>query len=220
MRVGPLDLFDTLASTDWRGRFDDFDETELRRLRLYDKLAHELGHSSFFSQPLTFSVKASPEERYRRLEHAGHDALRSMTMTFRQLWSNKEPARFEAIRALLRNRALPAHDRVEVVPLLDLLGSRLKQAAAGEMMKHVWKDDPFGTPIEVTYARQVIDDWLYAGPFHADEEKIERVERWSPETYEFTLAKAIRSVSYVFWELHIVVGGALRAVEQTRARAA
>jgi hypothetical protein len=50
-------------------------------LRLYERLASELGHASFFAQPEKLSVKVSPEESYERLEHAGTDALRSMTMT-------------------------------------------------------------------------------------------------------------------------------------------
>jgi hypothetical protein len=212
--VDPHDLFDRLLAIDWSQRFESFDEAELQQLRLYDKLAQDLGRSSFFAAPLTFSVKASPEESYQHLEHAGHDALRSMMMTFRQLWSAKEPARFDATRALLRRHALPARDGVDAVELLDEVGTRFKQATSEVMMKNVWKDDPVGEPINVIRARQVIDDWFYAGAFHTDEEKAGRVRRWSPKTYEFTLAKAIHDVAYVMWELQVVVGGVLSAAEQ------
>jgi hypothetical protein len=75
MPIGPLDFFETLASTAWDGRFGPLTAPQLQQLRRYHELAHELGRSSFFSQRLTFSVKASPEESYERLEHAGQDAL-------------------------------------------------------------------------------------------------------------------------------------------------
>jgi hypothetical protein len=103
---------------------------------------------------------------------------------------------------------------VDAVELLYEVGTRFKQATSEVMMKNVWKDDPVGEPINVIRARQVIDDWLYAGAFHTDEEKADRVRRWSPKTYEFTLAKAIHDVAYVMWELQIVVGGVLSAAEQ------
>lgn len=203
MLIGPLDFFDTLASTDWHGRFAPFTPPQLRQLRRYHELAHELGRSSFFSQRLTFSVKASPEESYQRLEHAGYDALRSMSMSFRQLWDAREPARFDAVRQLLRGNALPPRDGVDVRVLLEVLGCRFKAATRSEMMR-------LSEPKEVIRARQVIDDWLYSGPFHADEARVARVERWSSTAYEFTLAKAIHAIVGVIWELQIIVGGALR----------
>jgi hypothetical protein len=212
--VDPYDLFDRIVAVDWSHRFELFDEAELRRLRLYDKLAQDLGRSSFFAAPLSLSVKASPEGSYQHLEHAGYDALRSMMMTFRQLWITKEPARFDATRALLRSHALPAQDGVDAVEILDEIGTRFKLATSEVMMKDVWEDDPVGEPIDVIRACQVIDDWLYAGAFHTDEEKAERVGRWSPSTYEFTFAQAIHNVAYVMWELQVVAGSVLAAAEQ------
>lgn len=209
MQIGPLDLFDTLLATGWDRRFESFDDEQLWQLRRYNELAHELGACSFFSQPLTFSVKASAEESYQRLDHAGDDALRSMAMAFRQLWDNAESTRFEVIRDLLRSHARPARDGVDVVVLLDVLGSKYKGATRDVMMKQVWLGDPMGEPKEVTRSRQVIEDWLYSGPFHAKRDKIERVKRWSPTAYEFTLIKAIHSVVGVMWELQIVVMGAI-----------
>jgi hypothetical protein len=104
---------------------------------------------------------------------------------------------------------LPARDGVDVVVLLDVLGDRYKTAAREVMMKGVWGDDPIGEPKDVVRARQVIEDWLYSGPFHAKKDKIERVKRWSPTSYEFTLAKAIHAVVGVMWELQIIVMGPL-----------
>jgi hypothetical protein len=68
---------------------------------------------------------------------------------------------------------------------------------------------PGGKPKDVIRARQVIEDWLYSGPFHAKKDKIERVKRWSPTAYEFTVTKAIHAVVGVMWELQIIVMGAL-----------
>jgi len=130
-------------------------------------------------------------------------------MSFRQLWDAKEPARFGAIRDLLRGHALPARDGVDIALLLDVLGSRYKDATRAVMMKGVWDDDLMGEPREVIRAQQVIEDWLYSGQFHAKRDKVARIERWSRTTYEFTLAKAIHLVVGVMWELHIVVIGAL-----------
>ncbi len=209
MQIGPLDFFDTLVTTDWDQRFESFDDEQLWQLQRYNELAHELGTSSFFSQPLRFSFKASADESYQRLHHAGYDSLRSMTMSFRQLWDTKEPTRFEAIRDLLRSHASPARGGVDVVVLLDALGGRYKEATREVMMKGVWADDPVGEPKEVIRARQVIEDWLYSGPFHAKKDKIERVKRWSPTAYEFTLTKSIHAVVGVMWELQIIVIGAL-----------
>jgi hypothetical protein len=50
MTMGPKDLFDTLAETDWTARFESFNAAETRRLRLYDRMASDLGHASFFAQ--------------------------------------------------------------------------------------------------------------------------------------------------------------------------
>lgn len=209
MPIGPLDFFETLASTDWHERFAPLTAPQLQQLRRYHELAHELGRSSFFSQRLTFSVKASPEESYQRLEHAGYDALRSMAMSFRQLWDASEPARFDAVRQLLRDKALPTREGSYMRVLLDVLGSRFKAATRAEMMRIVWEDDPMGEPKEVIRARQVIDDWLYSGAFHADKARVARVQRWSTTSYEFTLAKALHAIVGVIWELQIVVGGVL-----------
>jgi hypothetical protein len=104
--------------------------------------------------------------------------------------------------------------------LLDVLGSRFKAATRAEMMRIVWEDDPMGEPKEVIRARQVIDDWLYSGAFHADKERIARVERWSATSYEFTLAKALHAIVGVIWELQIVVGGVLAPHEDGADRVA
>jgi hypothetical protein len=93
MTYGPKDLFDTLLELDWTGRFESFDADERGQLQLYDSLPSELGGRSFFAHPQVLSLKAGPDGGFQDLQHAGEDSLRSMTMTFRQLWMDNEPAR-------------------------------------------------------------------------------------------------------------------------------
>jgi hypothetical protein len=203
------DLFDTLAGTDWHGRFESFDAAETRRLRLYDALASELGQEKFFSKPQRLSVKASAEDSYQRFEHAGKEALRSMTMVFRQLWQDGEPARYETIRSLLRTHAKPTPRGTEAVALLDLLGSRFKRERRHVLMSHVWEDDPVGEPIRVFRAARVLDDWFNGVLFHPDEHKARSVRAWSPTAYEYSAVKSINRIAGVMWELHLVVMGVL-----------
>lgn len=203
MTYGPKDFFDTLAETNWSDQFESFSAEERERLRLYSSLAYDLGQEDFHQEPLELSVRASPEESYQRLEHAGRTQLRSMAMVFRQLWMQGEPARFNDMRNLLRRRAAPGAS--DVLTMLDLLGARYKAAAREVMMKNVWADDPMGEPISVVRAEQVIDDWLYSGPFHTDAEKVERVRAWSAVPYEYSLAKSILGVAAVMWEMDLIV---------------
>lgn len=220
MVIGPHDLFDTLVETDWSSRFESFTEDELRTLRLYDRLAHELGQRTFFQSPQRLSVKASDEESYERLEHAGEDSLRSMAMTFRQLWQQGEPANFESVRAILRRRVAPSAEGAEALALVDALGRSYKDARREVLMKHVWQDDPMGKPKEVFRTARVVDDWLNGFAFHSDADKAKRVESWSPTSYEWSLIKAINDLAGVMWEMHIVVMGALAAVQEEAAPAA
>ncbi len=207
MFIGPLDFFDTLARLDWSQRFEPFGKEDADLLARYDGLAAELGGRSFFAQPQRLSFKAAPDESYERVEHAGEDALRSMAMTFRRLWLKKEPARFEAVLRLLRDHTACTADGLEARRLLDIVGARFRIATRAELMKHVWDDDPFGEPIRVFRARQVIDDWFYAGPFHEDPERAKRVRAWSPAAYEWSFIKAVHEVAVVIWELQVVVSG-------------
>ena len=129
-----------------------------------------------------------------------------MAMSFRQLWASGEPSQFQTISGFLRRHALSTP--LDTFVLLDHIGERYRTARRLVMMKEVWADDPVGEPKHVIRAEQVIEDWLYSGPFHANKTKIERVKRWSTTSYGFCLAKAIRAMVGVMWELHIVVVGA------------
>jgi hypothetical protein len=209
MTIGPKDLFDTLVQTDWSGRFESFDIAETRRLRLYHRLASELGHASFFAKPQTLSLKVSPEESYELFEHAGEDALRSMTMIFRQLWQEGETTQYEAIRSLLRGHAKETERGVEAVALIDALGKRFKAERRQVLMKRVWEHDPVGEPIREVRAARVLDDWFNGALFHPDEEKAQSVRVWSATAYEFSAAKAVNRIAAIMWELDLIVGGVL-----------
>jgi hypothetical protein len=206
MAYGPLTLIDALVSMDVRSRFESFDDSERNLMVRYHEVCRALGSSTFFSNPVRLSVKAAPDESYERLDHAGRDPLRSMTMDFRQLWMKKEPVRFHAVLGLLRRRAVsaPLADNTEAI--LDLLGRRHRRERGVGLMKHVWADDPMGPPIREFTAEQVIDDWLNGGAFHFDADAADRVASWSPAAYEWSLVKAVRGIAGVCWELDILVG--------------
>jgi hypothetical protein len=202
------DLFDRLAAIDWGDRFDTFSADEQQVLALYHALAQELGQHDFFAEPQRLSVGADDDGSYERVEHAGPHVLRSMTMVFRQMWSKREPAQASKVLSVLRRHAVGP----STVSLLDEIGEHLRAAGRRELMKHVWIDDPMGTPKQVFRAAEVIDDWLYSGAFHTDLDKKAKVAGWSAASYEGSLIKGIADVAAVMWELDIVVGGVLEAV--------
>ncbi|PTL58604.1 hypothetical protein [Paraconexibacter algicola] len=207
MAHGPVTLFDALVSMEVGSRFESLGDSELDLLVRYHEVCCGLGSSTFFSQPIRFSVKAAPEESYERLDHAGRDPLRSMTMDFRQLWMKKEPARFHAILGLLRQRVASQTTLADSTKaILDLLGRRHRDERNVGLMRHVWADDPMGPPIREFTAEQVINDWLYGGAFHFDADAASRVAAWSPVAYEWSLVKAIKGIAVVCWELDVLVG--------------
>lgn len=207
MIYGPLALFDALAAMDVRPRFESFDDSDLDLLVRYHHVCGALGSSTFFSNPVRFSVKAAPDDSYERLDHAGRDPLRSMAMDFRQLWMKKEPARFHAILNVLRRGISPASPLADNTrAVLDYLGHRHRDERQTSLMKHVWHDDPMGPPIREFTAEQVIDDWLYGGAFHFEAGAARRVASWSPVAYEWSLVKAVTHIAGVCWELNLLVG--------------
>jgi hypothetical protein len=154
---------------DVEGRFESLTAPELLTLTRYHELCTAIGGSTFFSHPIRLAVKASPEESYERVDHAGEDPLRSMAMWFRQLWMAKETTRFQAVLTILRRSVDSTHpDAPQIEAILDHLGTRHRHARRASLMKHVYADDPMGAPIRDFRAEQVIDDWLYGGAFHFD----------------------------------------------------
>jgi hypothetical protein len=203
-------VWDFAGGIAWGDRFESFTPEELNTLEVFSSNAQELAERPFFSSPINFSFKASPEESYQRLAHAGDDAMRSVSMNFRQLWSKDEPRRFEKVHELVRTHAKPgAADGVDIAALLSSLMRRYQEAKAEVAMKHVWKDDPMGEPKETFTAELVIDTWLYGGAFHTDADKRAFVKSWIPSTYEFTFVKAMRRTAVLMWELDVLVRGAI-----------
>lgn len=201
MDIESLDIYAAVASDGWGARFDSLTPEELGSLRLYDRLCRELGESTFFSERATFKFGAEGEQ----LGHAGADALRSMSMSFRQLWMPKEPAQFHRVLGILRRRTKPHSGDLDTRAVLDELGRRYRSARREVMMKHVWADDPVGEPKDTFDAERVIEDWLNGGRFHSDADAEARVASWSPLAYEWSLIKALHGVAGVMWELHFVV---------------
>lgn len=203
-------VWDIPEDFQWGDRFESFSPDELRRLETYHELARDMGERPFFSSSVKMSFKASPEESYQHLEHAGDDALRSVSMTFRQMWSD-QPTRVEGVHQLLYDHAKRGSaDGVDVRALLSSIIRRYNAAKSEEMMKHVWEHDPFGEPKASFSAEYVIDQWFYSGTrFHWDDDKQAFVESWSREAIEFSYIKAMQNVAGVMWELDVMVAGAL-----------
>jgi hypothetical protein len=206
MIYGPLTLFDALASTDVGSRFGRFDFEDLDLLLRYHHICRALASSTFFSNPVRLSVKVAPDERYRRLDHAGRDPLRSMAMDFRQHWMKKEPARFHAILLILRRGIAPGPHALQTRAILDHLGRRHRDKMKATLMRHVWADDPMGPSVREFTAEQVIDDWLYGGAFHFDADAARRVESWPSTHYEWSLINPITAIAGVCWELDLLAG--------------
>jgi hypothetical protein len=202
-----IDIYEMAEREDLGARFESFGSDDLRKLRLYARLCRELGESTFLNDDVSFNFGAEGD----RLTHAGSDALRSMSMSFRQLWMQDEDAQFHRIHRILRQAVKPSSDGTDVVAVLDELGRRHRQARREVMMKHVWVDDPVGVPKQTFDAERVINDWLYGGQFHSDPEAAARVQSWSPVAYEWSLIKALQEVIGVLFELHLLVVAALAA---------
>lgn len=210
-----IDIYTVAEDEDLGSHFEPFTSGDLRVLELYDRLCGELGESTFFNAKVMFRFGPGTE-----LIHAGFDALRSMAMSFRQLWLQKEPAQFHRVLRVLREHAKPASGAFDIVVVLDGLGRRYKAARREVLMKHVWEGDPFGEAKETFDAERVINDWLNSGLFHTDNEAVARVTSWSPTAYEFSVIKALHHVTGVMWELHLVVVAALANTEPENAAVA
>lgn len=212
MKKAP-EVWDVVERLKWGHRFEPFTDDELRTLQVYSQHARGLAERPLFSKPLRFAF-ASTAEKPERLQYAGEDALRSTSMHFRQLWSKEERTRFEKVHELIRTHIRGGRiDGVDLKPVLGSVMSRYQSAKAYEAMKHVWADDPMGEPKESFSAEYVIECWLYSDPFHTDDDKVKFRESWTPEGFDFTVIKAMRSVAALMWELDVLVQGALEEAE-------
>jgi hypothetical protein len=201
-----IDIYELSKTRDWGSGFESFEPAACRRLDLYDRFCRELGESTFLNRRLVFKVAAE-----QTLDHAGPDALRAMTMPFRKLWMQGEPARFQDVLRLLRDNAKDEEVEPSASQALGAIGRHFRNARRAVMMRHVIQRDArtFPEPLRDFTAEEVIDDWLNGVLFHADEEAEKRVRAWNPTTYEFSVIKAIWGVVGPMWELHVVVSAVL-----------
>jgi hypothetical protein len=127
-------------------------------------------------------------------------------MDFPQLWMKGERTFFPRLRNRLRRNAVAraAPSSQEAVTQLDGIGRRYTTALNETMMSFVDPSRPL-VSIKNFTAEDIINNWLYAGAMHWDEEKVAFVERWSKVSYEFQLSKAIHALCDSYWELDLLV---------------
>jgi len=204
------DLLQAIADVRCADAFQGFDSVQATTLRRYHELCAALGESGFLSQRVRLTVKASRQESYEKLDHAGPAELRSAMMDLRQLWMQGDRTHFPTVRKMLRRSALAIGSSAseEAVQQLDGIGRRYKQALNTTLMSLVDPDNPMVRVKDIS-AEQVIDDWLYAGAAHWDEDRDARVKMWSKVSYEFSLSKALHALCDSYWELDVLVQGIL-----------
>lgn len=197
-----IERFTELTEIDVDSAFRPFDPDELELLDTYHRLVDGVAARPLFADGIKFRIGGGPDCDPPVLEHAGEDALRSVMIDFRRLWLKKEPTRFGNVLVLLREHA----EDGDAVAALDALGRDFKEACRDGLMGVRDPSDPENLKkIKPISARQVIDDWMNGDSFHGDPDARERVRRWSPTTYEFSLIKAVNRISNVFLALDVVV---------------
>ncbi|MGO9759808.1 MAG: hypothetical protein ACLP1Q_00910 [Solirubrobacteraceae bacterium] len=204
------DLLQAIADVQCADAFEGFDSFDTTTLRRYHEVCVALGESNFLNHGVRFTFHVSSKERYRKLEHAGPAELRSVMMDLRQLWMKKERTHFPKVRNMLHRHAdgKGSAASVEAVTQLDGIGRRYSEALKTTLMSFVDPVNPM-VALKTISAEQVVQDWLYSGPAHWDEERAARVKLWSKEGYEFSLTKALNSFADVYWELDLLVQGIL-----------
>lgn len=204
------ELLQAIADIPCAEAFEGFDSSDTTTLRRYHEVCTALGESNFMSQGVRLTFKASRQESYRKLEHAGPAELRSVMMDVRQLWMKNERTHFPTVRNMLRRHALAKRSAASVVAVeqIDGIGHRYAEALRSPLMNFVDAANPMLVLQSVT-AEEVVKDWLYSGAAHWDQEREARVKRWSKDGYEFSLTKAMNSMCDVYWELDLFIQGIL-----------
>lgn len=204
------DLLQAIADVQCADAFEGFDSSDTTTLRRYHELCVALGESNFLNHGVRFTFHVSSKERYRNLEHAGPAELRSVMMDLRQLWMKKERTHFPRVRNMLRRHAFDKASAAsaKAVIQIDGIGDRYTEALNATLMSFADVANPM-VALQTISAEQVVEDWLYSGPAHWDEERAARVKLWSREGYEFSLTKALNSFADVYWELDLLVQGIL-----------
>jgi hypothetical protein len=200
--TGLVERFTALSEIDVQSAFRPFDQDELRLLGAYHELVDGVAGRPLFAEGIKFRIGGGAESEPTILQHAGEDALRSVMIDFRRLWMQKEPTRFGNVLKLLREHS----EDEETTASLDALGRDFKDACRDELMGIRDPSDPENMrKIKPIFARQVIDDWMNGDSFHGDPDARDRVSRWSPPAYEFSLIKAVNRISNVCLALDVVI---------------
>ncbi len=206
------EVLQAIADVDCANAFLRFDSETVKTLRRYHELCAAVGESKFFSHGVTFRFSAQAGQQPREeLDHAGHEALRSLMMDLRQLWMQGERTRFQTVLGILRRNAMALGSvaSAEAISQLDGIGKRYRKSMRKTTMSFVERERPL-VPVKEFSAEDVIHSWLYGGNFHWDEEKAAFIDVWRPESYEFTLSKAIHAASDSFWELDLLIQAILQ----------
>lgn len=214
---GLIARFSVLSEIDVSSAFQAFSKEALDLLALYHELVGGVVGRPFFSGGVKFSFGAGRDGQPPSLQHAGEDALRSVMIDFRRLWLQKEPTRFGNVLGLMRKHAVDG----AVIVALDELGRDFKDACRDGVMGKIDPSHP-DNPEKIIpiRARQVIDDWINGDSFHGDPEARERVRRWSPPAYEFSLIKAVNRVSNVCLALDVPIAAILAETDEAARGAA
>lgn len=180
MAVDSKDLTYVLASADWFGRFARFSPSQLE---LYQRRTGELGQHTFLRHPRRVELRSDVIGVHETLQHAGLDALRSMTMTFRQLWMPKKPAEFRKVHKKLRAHVAEDDSGIQAWVWLDEVGKNFSVARREPRAGFAALGDS-RRRIEDLVNEDVIDDWLYGVAFHSDCARAQRVEICKRVTHE------------------------------------
>jgi hypothetical protein len=196
---GLMERFEALAAIDVVSTFRPFSQEDLDLLGAYHDAVGGVASRPLFADGIKFSFSSGQNAGPPSLEHAGDDALRSVMIDFRRLWLQKERTHFTKVLTLLREHS----EDESATTMLNALGRDFREACRDELMATTDPKDPGKT--RLIRARQVINDWLNGGSFHDDVDARERVKRWSPATYEFSLIKAVNRVSNVCLALDVPI---------------
>ena len=214
-------LVDELLSIEWGSRFESFSAKERRILEGFNTFAWQLGNRSFFRSRSRLHVGVSTE-----LSHAGTEALELAGMTLRQSWQPKDPGCHERVIDILRRNVSDSPTWTRTEALLDEFHKGFCAARSSELMTFVDPEDlkQVGTPgsrmprtVKALTAAEVLDDWLHGVVVHSsDPKKAAAVALWPAPSYEWSVIKAVTSITRAVLATHVVVRGALGVLYEDR----
>ncbi len=207
-------LVDELLSIEWGTRFESFSVRDRRILHGFNAFGWQLGNRSFFRSRSRLHVGADTE-----LSHAGTEALELAAITLRQSWQPNDLGCHERVVDILRRNVADGPERTATEALLDELDRSFRAARSSELMAFVDPEDlkQVGTPgsrmprtVKALTADEVLDDWLHGKVVHSgDSKKAAAIALWPAPSYEWSVIKAVTSITRAVLTTHVVVRGAL-----------